>query len=70
MASVSFPVIGTKEYRNAFNAYAREQGHSMAELVRAALDKEYGEELKPYLSFFASDGLKLDQLDNKETTHA
>lgn len=61
MASVSFPVIGTVNYRNAFSAFARDRKTSMAELVRRALDEQYGVELERYLSFFDPTG--------KETFH-
>lgn len=67
MASISFPVIGTKEFRNAFSAYAHQKGQSMAELIRVAIDEKYGDELKPYLSFFTIDGLEIDRVGDKET---
>lgn len=70
MASVSIPVIGTKEYRNAFNAFARDKGSNMAKLVRAALDKQYGEDMKPYLSFFDSDVNSDEQTVIETNKHA
>lgn len=52
MASLTFPVTADQNFKDAFNAFARQKKRTMAELVREALDEKYGAELKPYLSFF------------------
>jgi hypothetical protein len=52
MASLTFPVEADQTYKNAFASLARVKGLTMATLVRRALDKEYGQELQPFLSFF------------------
>lgn len=70
MASLSFAVIADKNYKDAFNAMARQKGRTMAELVREALDAKYGAEMERYLSFFEPDGASKNQTDTEKTTHA
>lgn len=69
MASVSIPVIGDKKFRNAFSAYARDNGTNMAKLVREALDEKYGSALEPYLSFVATSGASKHQLEREEVVN-
>ena len=69
MASLTFPVIADQNYKDAFNAFARQRGRTMAELVREALDEKFGSELEPYLSFFETTGVSKHQTTPKETSH-
>lgn len=69
MASVSFPVKADEKYRTAFNALARDKGRFMADLVRDAIDAMYGEEMKPYLSFFETSGSPKNQIEREGTPH-
>lgn len=51
--STAIPVQGDEAYTSAFKAFAKTKKTTQAKLVRSALDSAYGDELKPYLSFFA-----------------
>ncbi len=52
---MTVPLDAGDSYKNAFASLARMKKTTMSKLVREALDAAYGDELKPYLSFFESD---------------
>ena len=52
MTAVS--IKADREYIKALRAVAAVQGITVGELVRASLDAQLGDELKPYLDFFLS----------------
>lgn len=57
MTSTNISVTGDRLYVAAIRALSEKRAVTQAELVRAALDAIYGEELKPLLAFFyASNG--------------
>lgn len=53
-----------RAYIKAFRELAERKDKRMADLVRQALDKEYGEEIQAIISFFASFDYKNSQLTN------
>lgn len=61
--ATSVSVNANRPYLQALKELARRRKTSMARLVRAALDKEYGEELESLSSFFT----KIDHLVGQET---
>ena len=69
MASLTFPVIADQNYKDAFNAFARQRGRTMAELVREALDEKFGSDLEPYLSFFETTGVSKLHMTPEKTTN-
>lgn len=50
--SISISVRGDEDFRKAVKALAYSRGMDIAELVRSAIDKQYGHDLKPHLDFF------------------
>lgn len=52
--SLAVSLRGTRTYRRALKSVAEDRGVDVADLVREALDAYVGDEIRPYLSFFAS----------------
>lgn len=50
------PLQANDNYKDALATMARDRKVTMALLVRRALDAMYGDDLKPYISFFESRG--------------
>lgn len=57
---------GDDSYKDAIKLVAAQKGMTIAEMVRAAMDKEYGNDIKQAGVFFASDGSKKKQTDAKK----
>lgn len=53
-------------YKQALDALAKSKKQKMADLVRHALDSVYGDELQPYLSFFADGDYKNSQMSTEK----
>lgn len=72
MASVSIPVLGTKKYRMAVNAFAQETGTNMATITRQALDEKLGKNprFRELVSFFEPDVNSDSQTTIPENAHA
>lgn len=68
MTSTAISVRGNRTYVHAVKAFADTQGKSVADVVRTALDEKYGDELEPFISFFASAGSKNVQ-ENAHTSN-
>jgi hypothetical protein len=66
--TLSVSVNADREFIDALSVLARRKGKRMGELVRDALDKEYGSELGEILSFFASDVASKQQTLRKRRT--
>lgn len=60
--STAVSVRATRIYIKAFRELAERKGKSMADLVRIALDKEYGDEIQHWVSFFESADYKNSHL--------
>lgn len=67
MASLTVPITADKNYKDAFNLFARQRGRTMAALVREALDEKFGADMEPYLSFFDT---SVDAKQHAETESA
>jgi hypothetical protein len=65
MASLTVPITADKNYKDAFNLFARQRGRTMAALVREALDEKFGKDMQPYLSFFEQDGVSKQHLETE-----
>lgn len=62
------PIRADRPYTKALKALAYQQDMTVGELVRSAVDKVYGEELKPHLKNFASDGQRTIHSDTEVTS--
>lgn len=58
---ISISVEMDSNFKAAFDAFASKEGQKQGTLVRAAIDKVYGDALKPYLSFFEQDVPQMEQ---------
>lgn len=74
MAITTISVRGDREYTRRVKILATQSGKKVADLVREALDAQFGDALSKIpldsASFFASAGLYLDHLVHEETDQA
>lgn len=54
IGAIAVPIAANKLYLRALKALAYQNGSTMAELVRNAVDQTYGDQLKGHLEFFAA----------------
>jgi hypothetical protein len=63
MGSTNISVIGGREYVERMRLLAAQRRVSMAQLVRAALDEKYGDDLRELDSFFAQNVAHKQQIE-------
>lgn len=64
--TTTIPIAGTRQYVLAFKAYAMSRGKNMSDLVRDALDAQYGKDIESAASsFFGKSGQDVIQQDNE-----
>lgn len=68
IGTTNVPIQADRPYVKAIKALAYQRGITMAELVRQALDRTYGDQLKSHLAFFyAQTGSDSVQMDTKKS---
>lgn len=60
--TISISLVGDRNYVNALSALAHKRNKRIGDLVREALDAQYGDELKELVSFFENGDASVHQM--------